>query len=280
MTQPTTHQSRQQRMLSQPVSIRLSRQMIRERARLLGGFALAAVAMSAMTSALYSSIGADFAEVIDDLPAAFDSMTGGADFSTPEGFLQVELFSIVAPGLVSAVAIMVGSRSLAGSEEDGTLPLITTGPVRRSSVVTAAAAATLVAVFAVTVAVAVGVAFGGRVGGAGVGLGGVLAACMHLALLGAAIGSIALAAGALVGTRGAATGSGTIAAVGSYVIDSFFPLNSSLEPWARFSLWHLYAGSQPLANGIDGLHVAILLLVAVVGFAVAVVGFARRDLAS
>lgn len=267
-------------MWSPPVSIRLARHIIRERALLLGGFALAAMAMSAMTSALYSSIGADFAEVIDDLPAAFDSMTGGADFSTPEGFLQVELFSIVAPGLVSAVAIIVGSRALAGSEEDGTLPLITTAPVRRSWVVTAAMTATVLAALIVTAATFVGVELGGRVGGAGVGLGGVLAACAHLALLGAAVGSIALAAGAAVGTRAAATGSGTIAAVGSYVIDSFFPLSSSLEPWARLSLWHLYAGSQPLANGIDGLHVVILFLVTVAAFAVAVVGFARRDLAS
>ncbi len=263
-----------------PVVAALVRRMLGQRRRLIFGFTLGAAALAAMTSALYSSFGDSYADLVDELPAAFDSMIGGADFSTAEGFLQVELFSIVAPGLVLAVAIMVGARSLAGAEEDGTLPLITTGPVRRSSVASAAILSTIMAAGFVSAGVFVGVVVGGRAGGVDVSLGRLAAACVSVWLFGAATGAISLAAGAFTGSRAAATMVGTVVGVGSYVIDSFFPLTSVLEPFAKFSLWYPYAANQPLANGLAVDHALILVAVAVVGSAVTLWGFERRDLRS
>ena len=261
------------------VALALVRRMTAERRRLISGFTVAAAALAAMTAALYASIGVDYASMVEELPAAFDSMLGGADFSTAAGFLQVELFSIVAPGLVLGVAIAVGSGSLAGAEQGGRLALITTGPVKRSTVTGAALATMVVAVVAVSMGLFVGVEIGASAGGVDLATSRLAAACVSVGLFGVAVGAISLAAGAFSGSRSIALASGTAVAVGSYVIDAFFPLNGVLEPFAEVSLWHPYAANTPLTNGLDPRHVAIFLVVTAAASFFGLWGFERRDLA-
>ncbi len=258
----------------------LTHRSLAERRRFIAGLALAAFAMAAMVAALYSSMGAAYDDLFENMPAAVVGMLGSADLSTAEGFLQVELFSIVAPGLAIAAGVVMAAGALAGAEQSGRLAMITTSPLRRNQVVTASIAATAVAVTAVAVALLAGILAGSAVGGLDVAIARVVAACFSLTVLGLVVGLIALAAGAITGRRSAALGSSTAVAVASYAIDAFFPLSSTLEPFSKLSLWYPFAHNQPLVNGLDPSHVAVLAAIGIIAAAVAYWGFERRDLAT
>ncbi len=89
---------------------------------------------------------------------------------------------------------------------------------------------------------------------------------------------IAVAAGAATGKRSVALGAATIVAVASYAIDAFFPLSTTLEPFARVSLWFPYARNQPMINGLDAVHVSVLVAIGLAAAAVAHWSFEHRDL--
>ncbi|WP_286218893.1 hypothetical protein [Paraoerskovia sediminicola] len=50
------------------------------------------------------------------------------------------------------------------------------------------------------------------------------------------------------------------------------------ETAAKLSPWYYYLGSDPLTNGVDWLHLAVLAAVAAVGLGLAARYFPRRDL--
>jgi|GEM_PF-409663 len=256
----------------------LVRRSIRERRRTVLGLGLAAFLMALMVVSLYSSIGVHFDEAFEAMPPALESMFDGANFSTPEGFVQVELFTFVGPGLVIAAGIAAGANSIAGAERSGRLTLIVNGPIRRRAVVTAAIATTLVSVTAVSLALLVGILGGAALGSVTISTGHVVAACCSLGLLGAAVGLLALAVGAISGNKAAATGVATAVALASYAIYTFFPLDDRLEPFHQLSLWYPFAAHQPLINGIHPAHAAVLSAIGIAATASAYWGFERRDL--
>lgn len=256
----------------------LLRRSLRERRRVVLGLAAAAFLMALLVVSLYSSVGVRFDDAFEAMPPALESMFDGANFGTPEGFVQVELFSFVGPGLAIAAGIAAGSNTIAGAERSGRLTLIINGPVRRRSVVTAAIATTLLSVTAVSLALLIGILAGAMLGGVTISASLVAAACFSLGLLGVAVGMIALATGAMTGNKPAATAVATAVALASYAIYTFFPLDDRLEPLQSVSLWYPFAANRPLINGIEGTHAAVLAAVAVVAALSAYWGFERRDL--
>lgn len=252
--------------------------MLSERRRLIFALTIAAATIAALTAWLYSSLGVNYDELLADMPEAMVAMLGDADLGTPAGWLQVELFSFVGPGLAIGAGVSVAAGALAGAEERGQLTLITTGPTRRSVVARAALAAMLIAVATVTAGLFVGIMVGSNLGSLDISSSNVAAACLSLALLGGAVGAITLAAGAFTGDRGTAAGIGTASAVVSYAVDAFFPLSESLAPFAKFTLWYPFAANEPLINGLSIWHLLTFGLVISSSLLAALVGFERRDL--
>lgn len=276
----TTATPVRRRSAAVPVSVELALRSLAERRRLVISLTVSSFLLAAMVAALYSSIGTEFDAVLDGLPSAVESMLGGADFGTAEGFLQVELFSFMGPALAIGAGVGMGAGALAGAEESGRLALVTTSAITRRQVVGAATLATTMSVTAATSGMFGGILTGGVVGDLGVDPGRVLAACCSLWLLGVAAGMVALAVGAATGRRGSAVGGASLAAVVSYAVYTFLPLSDRLAPLARVSLWHPYAAGQPLVNGLDPIHMAVLAGSAVVLHVAAVWVFDRRDLRS
>ena len=261
-------------------TLALVRRNLAERRRFLAGIAFGEALIAVLVTLLYESIGPAYADAFVDLPEGVRAMFGGADFGTVEGFLQAELFSFVGPGLAIAAGVSVAAGSLAGAEQTGRLALITTSPIRRFQVLAASAAATVLAAVVAAGGLFVGIAFGAVLGGLDIGLGNVAAACISAGLLGATTGMAALVAGAATGQRGVAIGVGSTVAVASYLVDAFFPLNSTLTHVADVSLWYPFAANEPLVNGLHWGHVAIF---AALSTAAALLGswlFERRDLGS
>lgn len=273
-----TREHSQPRCKFAAVETALIRRSLRERRRLLFGLSTAAFAIALLVVSLYSSVGEQFDAAFGAVPPALESMFDGAKFGTPEGFVQVELFTFVGPGLVIAAGIAAGSNTIAGAERSGRLTLILSSPVRRRQLVTAAVATTLVSACVVTLALLIGILGGAAIAGVALAPPRAAAACFSLGLLGAAVGLIALAAGAITGNKGLATAISTTAALVSYAGYTFFPLAAQLEPWHRATLWYPFAANQPLINGVNWLHAVVLVGISAGAAVSAYWGFERRDL--
>jgi ABC-2 type transport system permease protein len=64
----------------------------------------------------------------------------------------------------------------------------------------------------------------------------------------------------------------------SYIINGLAPLVDWLQPFQKFSPFYYYNAADPLTNGLDPGHAAILLGLAAVFLAVAIFTFRKRDL--
>ena len=256
----------------------LSRRALAERRRLLAGLSVGGFLLALLTTALYPSLGAEYDTIFEEMPAALASMLGDAELGTIEGWLQVEVFSFMGPGLVIGAAISVGSGALTGAEQAGRLTLVSSGPVHRSTIVIAVATSIAITAAITTGGLVSGIAMGALFAGVSVSVGSVFAASLLLMLLGVTIGMIALAVGALTGRRGTSLAVAISVTVISYCVFSFFPLSERLDAVADVSLWHPYAAGQPLANGLDLGHVLIFVVAITAAVVVAILGFERRDL--
>lgn len=87
----------------------------------------------------YSAMFNTFAKQIDDLvqgfPEGVSSVFGDiAQASTPEGWLSIELFSLIAPLVLSILAISFGAAALGKDEDSGVLELTLASPISRTKV--------------------------------------------------------------------------------------------------------------------------------------------------
>ncbi len=226
---------------------------------------------------LYNLLPDAFTAALREFPDALMGMIGQADMSTPQGWLQGELFSLTIPIGFIAVLASVGSKALAGEEAAGTMDLLLANPVPRRRVVLAKATALVVYAVVLGVSVFGGVAVGVLLGGLDVSIANLGATTLLATLLGLALGNVAFAIGAATGrTRPAVMGATGVALVG-YFAWSFLPLSQDLSSWANVSPFDWYLGSDPLANGMDWLDAGLLAALSAVLVLVGVVLFERRD---
>ncbi len=76
--------------------------------------------MGVIIGPFYTMVDEDIRQLADQLPEVLMAMVGNGDLSTPEGFYQVETFSMMAPIAVMVATILIASRALAGEEENRT----------------------------------------------------------------------------------------------------------------------------------------------------------------
>lgn len=115
-------------------------------------------------------------------------------------------------------------------------------------------------------------------GGLGMSPGRIAAATLLGTLLGLVFGALALALSAATGRTRVAI-YGTIgAALALYVANGFLPLSDNLAGLAKWSPFHYYLSSDPLLNGMNWGHGAVLLGLFIALVAAAVMLFDRRDL--
>jgi ABC-2 type transport system permease protein len=172
----------------------------------------------------------------------------------------------------------MGSASIAGEERDGTIGLLLGNPKSRTHVL-ASKAASMVLLVALAVVALWGSAY-------------VAAAILDVEISGMHVGSfsahlfasalfyglLAMVVGAWSGRRGLASGVAVGVMVLSYFVAGIFQLISGWENVVKLSPWYYFDGSQPMLNGVDWVHLAVLLSGCLLFAAIAVVGVNRRDL--
>jgi ABC-2 type transport system permease protein len=234
--------------------------------------------------ALYPSIGAvdEMRQLLDAMPAALRAIfvTEGLDIGSPEGYLNMELFSFVLPLLLMAWTIPVGAGATAGEEERGTLDLLLALPVARWRVFAEKAVAMAGGTIVVCAGVLVGLLIGAATVAITLDLGRIAAGIVMAGLLGLAFGGVALLVGALTGRRLLAIALPFALAVAAFFLNTLGALVDALDPWRALSPFFHYIGGDPLVHGIDPGSTLVLLGMTLATTVLAAIAFERRDLAA
>lgn len=249
---------------------------LRLRRRLLAWSSLAIVAIAAIVGALFPAFGDVFAEV--ELPPGLAELVGGGDTGTLAGWLRMEFVTSTGPLIVGGVAITAATATLAGEEERGALGLVLAHPVSRTRVVLAKAAGVGLVVIALGAVTWLGLLLAVLLAGGGLGAGPVAAQVVHLVLLAAALGALALALAAATGRRGVAAGGAGGIGVLMFVLDGLAAISPGTRWLRHLTFFEPYAGSDPLTNGLDAGGLALLVAATGLLVALAVLALRRRDL--
>lgn len=234
--------------------------------------------MGVLMGPMYTAIEADIATVGQDFPQAVMALAGNGDLSTPQGWFQVETFSLMAPISIMIVTVVIGARALAGEEANRTIGLLLANPIRRSRIVVEKAFAMVVYAVTVGASIFAGVGVANLISGLDMSYGGIAATSLLVTLLGLSFGFLGLALSAATGRARIAT-YGTIGiALTSHLLNSFLPLSDNLAVWARITPHYYFLSSDPLNRGMHWGHAALLTAITGVLLATAVWTFDHRDL--
>jgi len=264
------------------MSLLILERSLADRRRGFIGWAVGIAGYVALQTSFYPSVqNSDLQRAIANYPKELKAFFGGAqafDFSTGQGYLQVELFSLILPALIAIAAIAYGGAALAGEHERGTLDLVLSNPVTRRRVVLEKCLGGAATVFGLTGVAAVAVAAMGAIFGLGVGLANLLIACLGVALVGSVLGMIAMLAGIAAGHRSTGIGVAAATFAASYLLVGLAGLVSWLKPFRVLSPLYHATGTQPLTNGLPVANFGILVLTLAVLIAATVLVFEHRDL--
>lgn len=207
---------------------------------------------------------------------------GQMDFSTFESYLASSIINFL-PVLLGIYAIIDGTATLAGEEEDGTLELLATLPLRRWQIVAAKAAAMGAAALVVLLTTGLVLWAGLEVVRPQVetSLGGsqMVAASLNAWPVTVLFMMLSLWLGALLGRRRNAAMAATTLFVVSYFGNNLAVLVDPLKPLRPLSPFYYYdASAAVFSEGIEPSDAALLLAAALLVLSLAVISFQRRDL--
>jgi ABC-2 type transport system permease protein len=243
------------------------------------GFVLTVLTYAAFWPNVHANA-SQFNQYIEKFPEAIRNMMGGANFGTPEGYVQTELFSLLGPILLLVYAIGAGARAIAGEEEAGTLDLLLSTPLPRRRVLIDKFGSMVTATLALAVLMSLSLMVLGPLYDLHLSLQGLTAATLNLFLLALAFGAVALLVGSVTGSKGAAIGVSSGIAVVAFVLNTLAPSVDAIRRFRLLSPFHYYSGHDPLTTGFNGIDILALVGISVVALVIAVGAFERRDLAS
>ena len=256
---------------------------LRDQRRSFTWWAIGLVALTLLTVLLYPSLGEapELNELLGDEDSIIRAFVGDIqDLTSPEGFLNSQLYFLLVPLLLIVFAVSGGSGAIAGEEEKGTLDLLFSHPLRRSTVVTQKAGAMIISTLALSAVIGITVVIGALIVDMDIDMAAIAAVTVSSALLGLFFGALALAMGCGTGRRGMTLGVTGAAAVFTYFINALRPISDLLEPARFFTPFYYYIGADPLSNGLNLAHAAVLVAATAFLCLAAVFFFERRDIAT
>jgi len=248
------------------------------------GYGLGLALLAYVIALFYPSVKESFGNIqglFERTPKELLSLFGitpGLDLTSPEGFLQSELFAFMVPLILAIQAIFLGAHAIAGEEERGTLDVLLVQPVGRGQVVLEKWAALALALLLTGLLFFLGLLGGVLQVGMAIGVGRLAAATFMTVLLALFFGTLALGLGAFFGRRAWALAGGALVAVVSYLWHALVPLSSRLAPLQDLSPFYWGVGYDPLSHGINFAYLWGLLLFSALALLGGLARFAQRDL--
>lgn len=225
----------------------------RDRWRSLTAWGIAICGLCILQLSVYPSIvrsGSGISQLIEQYPDVLKKVFRLQDYTTGPGYLGTEVFSLMVPLVLIAVAASWGAAATAEEEERGTADLLLTMPVRRSWVLLWKSVAGIIGV-AMVAAITYGTIFFGA------GMVDLTVNFRHLfettaaaALLGILFGGVGLLAGVVLGRRGPALGIATGLALIAFVLYSLSPLVDTFDTIAPGNPFEWALAGVPLENGV------------------------------
>ncbi|MFD0277453.1 ABC transporter permease subunit [Kitasatospora sp. NPDC127111] len=259
------------------MNIAVLREHLTDNRRGFLGWALSITAVAAMYSSLWPVMGggSGLATAVNSFPKSMRDAFHMEDYGTAAGYFGSTVFGLLVPVLLAVFATAAGTRAIAGDEEARTLDLVMAHPVRRVTL----ALSRWLAVLAGLVLLLAELALRVPARFAALSTANLAAMTFQLTLFGCCFASIAFGIGAYTGRRTyAITGSAYVTIV-AYLCDSFLPQVNGLHWIQYWSPFHWYLGGEPLKNGIQWIHCALLAGLGLSFTAIGIWGFNRRDLA-
>ncbi|MFO7546236.1 MAG: ABC transporter permease subunit [Trueperaceae bacterium] len=251
--------------------------VLREHRRALVGWSLAVAAVTAIYVSVYPSFGGGaMDDMIANLPDAMVQALGYDEMSSPGGYLTSTVFALLAPILLIIYGVSLGTRLIAGEEEDGTLELELAAPVTRAALYRERLFALWTGL--VLLSAVVGLTTVLLVAVLDIEVGPVLVAAgtVGLLLLVAGFATVALAVGAWTGRRAYALAAGAGLAAAAFVLNGVAPLVDS--NWMRaVSPFAWFLDAEPLIEGFVASSLLPLAAVPLVAAVLGAVRFVRRD---
>jgi ABC-2 type transport system permease protein len=220
---------------------------------------------------------ASFQEIMD--LAIYQAL--GISMASFEGYLASTVTNLI-PVILSIYAVVNGTGTLAGEEDNGRLELIVALPIPRWQIVAVKAVALSAGLLVILAIAAAGAAL--TMTSISDQIETVVTPLdVFLSLLAAwpltvAVGMLSLFLGAFSPSRRIASTLAMVVVVASYLGSNLTGMITSLEPIQGFFLFHYYeATAEALEMGQKAGNVLTLLAVAVLALAAAVFFFQRRD---
>lgn len=239
------------------------------------GLALYTFVVVAIYPAFKDSTALDKLTEHDSAAAALFGVTGS--LTTPSGWMNANIYANFFPLIMLLLTVGYGAGALAGQDEDGTLCLQATLPVRRSAIALQKIAAMAVQGLALAAAVAI-FALVGRSFELTIAPSHVVAVSLAVLIMGLDFGLVTMIAGAVTGRRGTAIGVGSALAGASYLISSLAPVAHWLHPARYASLFYWSVGNNQIEGGVTLTDYIVLLTAGVCAAFAATAAFQRSDL--
>lgn len=232
--------------------------------------------MSFLVASMFPALEDTLAEL--DLGPAFDGLVGAGGFSTPQGWLGGEMYSILIPASIISLVVVDAGRSIAGEEEDLSLGLLASNPISRSKILFDKSIAVVVHIVVATAILSLLTWSGVVVVGLDMDASYVWAAMVHVVAFGFMMTGAAVFFCVLLGKRVI-----TMITVGglafvAYMVSALLPISADLAGWAKLSPWYYYWAENPLLSGVNWADVGVMAAIGIVLFGFAFVRFARKDL--
>lgn len=184
-----------------------------------------------------------------DLPeAALQLFGGSADFFSPVGFLNSQIFFLMLPLMLSILAISLGSSLIAREEQDKTIELLLARSISRGKLLGAKALAGTLILSAVALTAIIITVICGKVFGVDVSTVSILVAGLSCWLLALSTGAIAYLLTSTGRARSAALGIAALVGIGGYLISSLAGTVDWLKVPAKAFPFHYYQ-SETILNG-------------------------------
>lgn len=249
---------------------------VTDKATLVAVLAFYGLAVAVGVGALWPPLQDTFASIASDFPAVFDGFFGGLSIATPAGWMHTELLSMMGPGFLIATAMISAASATAGEEQARTLGLVLSAGVKRTTFLSAKAAAMVTHVLIVGTALFAGMVIANPVGDLGIPVIDSLAATVNMTLVALVYGAITLALGVITADKRLTLSiTGGLLAV-SFIAASFLGLKESLVGLSKINFWYPYLASPALAGEMDWGYSAIMAGLAIGVGAIAFIVFSRR----
>ena len=260
----------------------LARRGMRSQRRSAGWWSLTIAAFTVLNVAFWPTLeGSDALQSLKEMSQTVLEAFGAQNIATPAGYLDGQLFALMLPLLLSAMAIAAVTAATAGSEDTGRSELLHALPVSRRTIWASQLLATLAVLVSVAALVAALVVAARPIFSLDeVPVGRIVTATFACALLAAFHAAVAFVVGAFGASRSSAVGIAIGVLVVGYLLDFVLPISDRLAGARRASPWWWAIGDQPVSHGVDVWRILLLIAVGVALFAAAMFAVERRDIRS